>query len=397
MNRLPVLVVMSLAHFLVMVDATIVNVALPSIRSGLSVSETGLPWVVNSYSFAFGGCLLLGGLVADRLGPKRVFVAGMAVFACGSVVCGLAGAAELLIAGRVLQGIGGAFVCPAALAAITVTFGAPGEQARALAGWSAAGAGALAVGPLVGGALTAVWSWHAVFLVPVPLCVCAAVAAARWVPAVATGRRDRRFGPGFPFRRVATANLVLALGSAAMVAACYTCTLWLQSVLGHGPMATGLMFLPLSLGVLLGAALAPRLLRYVAAPAVAVAGLAVAAVGMLLLALLPTELTPVELLPGLTVLAVGFGLQSVPVCALATTVPGDQALAAAIYQTAGQLGGGLGLVGLGQLAGWLSGADMPWRGWAFAAGAAALTAGAVLVLLRAHSVHGGMVASQTRE
>ncbi len=386
MNR--VLVVMSLAHFLVMVDATIVNVALPSIRSGLGFTESGLPWVVNSYSFAFGGCLLLGGWVADRLGPKPVFVAGMTVFAIGSVVCGLAGTAELLVAGRVLQGVGGAFVCPAALAAITVTF-TGADRARALAGWSAAGAAALAVGPLVGGALTAAWSWPAVFLVPVPVCVGAAVVAARWLPAVAP---VRRLGGRLP----ATPNLVLALGSAAMVAACYTCTLWLQSVLGHGPMATGLVFLPLSLGILLGAALAPRVLRWVAAPTVAVVGLAVAAVGMLLLASLPTRLAAVDLVPALVVLAVGFGLQSVPICALATAVRGDQALAAAVYQTAGQLGGGLGLVGLGVLAGRVSGVDLPWRGWAFVAGALALVVGAVLVLVRARSAARPVVFSQTQ-
>lgn len=380
MNR--VLVVMSLAHFLVMVDATIVTVALPSIQSGLRFTDAGLPWVVNSYSFAFGGFLLVGGWVADRLGPKPVFVAGMTVFALGSVVCGLAGTAELLVAGRVLQGVGGAFVCPAALAAITVTF-VGASRARALAGWSAAGAAALAVGPLVGGALTAAWSWPAVFLVPVPVCVGAAVAAARWLPVVVPAAR---VGARFPLRRVAVPNLVLALGSAAMVAACYTCTLWLQSVLGHGPMATGLVFLPLSLGILLGAALAPRVLRRVAAPSVAMAGLAVAAVGMLMLAALPTRLTLVELVPALAVLAVGFGLQSVPVCALATSVRGDQALAAAVYQTAGQLGGGLGLVGLGVLAGSVTGGSLPWRGWAFVAGAVALVVGAVLVRARSGSL-----------
>ncbi len=377
MNR--VLVVMSLAHFLVMVDATIVTVALPSIQSGLGFTSAGLPWVVNSYSFAFGGCLLLGGWVADRLGPKPVFVAGMTVFALGSVVCGLAGTAELLVAGRVLQGVGGAFVCPAALGVITVTF-TGASRARALAGWSAAGAAALAVGPLVGGALTAAWSWPAVFLVPVPVCVGAAVVAARWLPAVVPAVR---VGGRFPLRRVAAPNLVLALSSAAMVAACYTCTLWLQSVLGHGPMATGLVFLPLSLGILLGAALAPRVLRRVDAPSVAVAGLAVAAVGMLLLAALPTHVSLVEMVPALTVLAVGFGLQSVPICALATSVRGDQALAAAVYQTAGQLGGGLGLVGLGVLAG--SGGFLSWRGWAFAAGAFALVVGALVVRVRSHS------------
>jgi DHA2 family methylenomycin A resistance protein-like MFS transporter len=313
-------------------------------------------------------------------------------------VCGLAGTAELLVAGRVMQGVGGAFVCPAALAAITVTF-TGADRARALAGWSAAGAAALAVGPLVGGALTAAWSWPAVFLVPVPVCVGAVVVAARWLPPVVPG--PRVIGR-FPLRLVVFPNLVLALGSAAMVAACYTCTLWLQVVLGHGPMATGLVFLPLSLGILLGAFLAPRLLRQLTASVVAVLGLVVASVGMLLLAALPLQVAPVELVPALVVLAVGFGLQSVPICALATSVRGDQALAAAVYQTAGQLGGGLGLVGLGLLSG---------RGWAFVAGALALVLGALLVRVfagsrgsrwssqqdPAQSQHGDITTSQTCE
>lgn len=385
-----VLAVMSLAHFLVMVDATIVNVALPSIQSGLGVTATGLPWVVNAYSFAFGGMLLLGGVVADRLGPRAVFAGGMAAFALGSVACGLAPTFELLLTGRVLQGVGGAFVCPAALAAITVSYTGR-ARAGALAGWSAAGAAALAVGPLLGGALTAAWSWPAVFLVPVPVCVVAAIAAWRWAPTEPTPRTSRRLGP--EYRRVASANVVLALASAAMVAACYTCTLWLQEAQGYGPMVTGLTFLPLSLGILAGAALAPRVLRHVTPRAAAAAGLAVAAAGLALLAVLPKDTTPLGMLPALTVLAVGFGLQSVPVCALATTVPGDQGLAAAIYQTAGQLGGGLGLVGLGWLAGQLSGVDLPWRPVAFAAGAAALVAGLVVVL--AHS--GARVVSHSRE
>ena len=375
MNRGPVLAIMSLAHFLVMVDATIVNVALPSVQSGLGLDAGGLTWVVNAYSFAFGGFLLVGGWAADRLGPARVFVAGMAVFAAGSVICGMAATAEVLVAGRVVQGVGGAFVCPAALAAITVAFPGPGERARALAGWSAAGAAALALGPVVGGLLTAAWSWPAVFLVPVPLCLLAVVAARRWLPRVLSRvLSPRRSLAGFPYRRVATANVVLALASAAMVVTCYTCTLWLQDALGYGPVVTGLTFLPLSLGILAGAAAAPHVLRRAGPVPVAVLGLGVAAMGLVLLVALPTEVTPWQLLPALTVLAVGFGLQSVPVCALATTVPGDQGVAAAVYQTAGQLGGAMGLVAL---SGVVSEVDM-WRGWAFAGGAAALVAAALL-------------------
>lgn len=346
------LAVVSVANFLVLADATVVNVALPTIERSLSFSAVTLPWVVNSYTFAFGGCLLLGGRAADLLGPKQVFTAGMALFALGSLACGLSGSSTMLVAGRVVQGVGGALACPAALSVITVTFPEPGERVRALAGWSAAGACAVALGPMIGGALTAGPGWQAIFWVPLPVCLGAAAVGLRRLPGVRRFRRESRAGgvSAFPLRKTATADLALALTSAALVGACYATTLWLQGMLDLGPFQTGLAFLPLSLGIVAGSALAPVLIRRIGLRPAAITGLAVATAAMALLSRTPAQARLSDLLPSLTLLAIGFGIQSVPVSVVATAAPGREALASAVYQTAGQLGGGAGLTVMAWLA-----------------------------------------------
>ncbi|MEY9839980.1 MFS transporter [Streptacidiphilus sp. EB103A] len=363
------LAVVCVANFLVLADATIVNVALPTIRSALRLSALGLPWVVNSYTFAFGGFLLLGGYAADRLGPRRVFTAGMALFALGSVVCGLAGSSTVLVAGRMVQGVGGAFGCPAALSVVTLAFPTAVGHARALAGWSAAGAGAIALGPMIGGLLTGVFGWSAVFLVPVPLCVGAAVAGWRLLPdGVSAGRLAGRTPSRLPIRSLAGADTVLALTSAALVAVGYTSTLWVQTILHCGPVQAGLAFLPLSGGILLGATMAPGLIRRFGLRAVAFGGLVIAVAGLAPLSRLPAGAGLPQLLPWLGLLALGFGVQSVPVSVVATAVPGREAVASAVYQTAGQLGGGIGLA-------LLSGLAAERTALSHAAGNAALAAG----------------------
>lgn len=390
-----VLAVVCVANFLVMADATIVNVALPSIQRALRLSQLGLPWVVNSYTLTFGALLLLGGYAADRFGPRRVFTLGMAGFALGSLVCGLAGAGQVLMAGRMLQGAGGALGCPAALAVVTLAFPTAAGRARALAGWSAAGAGAIALGPMLGGVLTGVFGWAAVFLLPVPLCVGAAAAGWRLLPGT-----TRRRAPGadrscpdsvdkFPVRRLLGADLVLALTSAALVGAGYSCTLWIQNLLHYGPVQAGAAFLPLSLGILAGAGAAPGLIRRFGLRATAFGGLVVAMAGMAPLSRLPLDAGLPALLPWLGVLAFGFGVQSVPISVIATAVRGHEAVASAVYQTAGQFGGGAGLAVLAGLAAARTAASHAPRpvalaaGYdvAFAGGAVALALAAVVVLL----------------
>ena len=168
-NRWVVLVIACLAQFMVVLDATVVNVALPSIQRGLHFSASNLQWVVNAYTLVFGGFLLLGGRASDLLGRKRLFIAGTALFSVASLLNGLAQTSGMLIAGRGLQGLGGALLSPAALSIITTTFTDNSERTKALGVWSAIAAGGGAVGLLLGGVLTDLASWQWIFIVNVPV------------------------------------------------------------------------------------------------------------------------------------------------------------------------------------------------------------------------------------
>src|SRR3954470_15760635 len=181
-NRWAVLVVVCLAQFMVILDATIVNVALPSIQHGLDFSDADLQWVINSYTLMFGGFLLLGGRAADFFGRRRLFLAGVVVFSAASLLNGLATSSEMLIIGRGLQGLGGALVSPAALSIITTTFSEGPDRNKALGVWSAIAGGGAAVGLLLGGILTDAFSWEWCFFVNVPVGIAAIVAALRYVP-----------------------------------------------------------------------------------------------------------------------------------------------------------------------------------------------------------------------
>src|SRR5881392_3437834 len=181
-NRWLVLVIVCLAQFMVILDATIVNVALPSIQRSLHFSDTDLQWVINSYTLMFGGFLLLGGRAADFFGRRRLFLAGVVVFSGASLLNGLASSSEMLIIGRGLQGLGGALVSPAALSIITTTFAEGPDRNKALGVWSAIAAGGAAVGLLMGGVLTDLLSWEWCFFVNVPVGIAAIVAALRLVP-----------------------------------------------------------------------------------------------------------------------------------------------------------------------------------------------------------------------
>ena len=342
-----VVLVASVANFVVIADATIVIIALPSMAS-LGFTATTLPWVINAYAFVFGGGLLLGGVVADRYGPVRPFVAGMLIFAAGSVVCGVAGSVEPLLVGRAIQGAGGALCCPAALALATRS-----GRSQALALWSASGAAAVAVAPVLGGALTSVLGWPSVFWLPALVCVGAGVAALRVIPRVAQVAPEPASAtadgePGIVARIVAACGM-LALGSAAVVGVSYVGTVWLQHTVGLSPAAAGLALLPLSAGIVAGSAIAPRLIQRRGVRWVAVSGLALAMLGTI--ALLP--LPPLSgFVVALAVLGTGFGLQSVPVSLVATKVPARPGIACAAYQTAGQLGAGIGLVSFTALGAW---------------------------------------------
>src|SRR4051794_7196661 len=180
-NRWVTLVLVCLAQFMVILDATIVNIALPTIQEDLHFSQADLQWVVNSYTLLFGGFLLLGGRAADIVGRKKIFIAGTIVFSVASLLNGLATSSEMLIAFRALQGLGGALVSPAALSIITTTFPEGPERTKALGVWSAIAAGGGAVGLLLGGILTEALSWEWIFFVNVPIGAATAVLSARLI------------------------------------------------------------------------------------------------------------------------------------------------------------------------------------------------------------------------
>ena len=189
------LVVVCFAQFMVVLDATVVNVALPSIQTDLDISDSSLQWVVNGYTLMFGGFLLLGGRMADLLGRRRLFVAGTAIFAVASLINGLATSDTMLIGARALQGFGGALVSPAALSIITTTFAEGEKRTKALAVWGAIAAGGAAAGLLLGGVLTEFLSWEWVFFVNVPIAI---AIDRRRLPARA---RVPQRGPGSSLRR----------------------------------------------------------------------------------------------------------------------------------------------------------------------------------------------------
>ncbi len=176
------LVVVCIAQFMVVLDGTVVNVALPSIQEDLDFSAGSLQWVVNAYTLAFGGFLLLGGRAADFLGRRRLFVAGVVVFTGASLLNGLATSSEWLIVARALQGLGGAMVSPAALSIVTTTFREGAERAKALAVWAAIAVGGAAVGLLAGGILTEYLSWEWIFFINIPIGIAAVLLAFRYVP-----------------------------------------------------------------------------------------------------------------------------------------------------------------------------------------------------------------------
>src|ERR1041384_338350 len=177
-----ILLLVCLAQFMVILDATVVNVALPSIPKDLGLSETNLQWIVNAYTLLFGGFLLLGGRAGDLLGRKRLFLAGVVVFTAASLLNGLATSSGMLIGFRALQGLGAAFISPAALAIITTTFQEGAERAKALGVWAAIAIGGSAFGLILGGALTQLLSWPWIFFINVPVGVVVFLLSVRDVP-----------------------------------------------------------------------------------------------------------------------------------------------------------------------------------------------------------------------
>src|SRR5436190_1851318 len=442
-NRWATLVVVCLAQFMVILDATIVNVALPSIERGLHFSPTDLQWVINSYTLMFGGFLLLGGRAADFFGRRRLFLAGVAVFSVASLINGLATSSEMLIIGRGLQGLGGAMVSPAALSIITTTFAEGPDRNKALGVWSAIAAGGAAVGLLLGGVLTDLLSWEWCFFVNVPVGVAAIFAALRFVPNTLAEHRPKSidiagavavtaglvvlvyaivkaqqwgFGSGatiglaavamlllagfvwiesrskeplvrlgiFRKRSLTGANTVMSLVTAGMMSMFFFITLYVQNVLHFSPLKAGLAFLPATGGIMIGAAIAQQGIKRFGARAQTVVGVVTASIGMFLLTALPENGSyAADILPGLLFIAVGMGMTFVPITLMATTgVHGDdQGLASGLLNTAQQVGGALGLAVLSTVAFNHGGSPVSGYTLAFTVGGILMATGAALILV----------------
>jgi EmrB/QacA subfamily drug resistance transporter len=457
-NPWVVLVLICLAQFMVILDATIVNVALPSIQKDLHLSEGSLQWLVNAYTLVFGGFLLLGGRLGDLLGRKRVFLVGLVIFTGASLLDGLASSESMLVASRALQGLGAALISPAALSIISTTFAEGAERAKALAVWAAIAIGGSAVGLILGGVLTQYFSWPWIFFVNVPVGIAAFLLSLRLIPesrdvlehrsydlagaATVTGGlmalvyaivdaqsagwtsaktlgffalavvllagfvavELRTTAPLvrlsiFRIRSLLTANITMFLAMSGMFAMFFFNTLYIQEVLGYGPLKAGLAFLPFTAGVMISAGLASQLAPRLGVRPVAATGMLLAATGLALLTQLPVHGSyATNVLPAILLSSLGIGAVFMPLTLMATTGldDDDQGLASGLFNTSQQIGGALGLAALSTLAAskTSSAGGSPTHAlvvgfhWAFAAAAVVMIAAlAVMVaLLRSRDV-----------
>jgi EmrB/QacA subfamily drug resistance transporter len=440
-RRWRALAVLCVVQFMVILDVTVVNVALPDIGTDLRLSPALLPWTVSAYTLVFGGLLLLGGRLSDAIGRRRTFLAGLAIFTAASLACGLAGSGEMLIAARLVQGLGAALVSPAALAIITTTF-TGSERNRALGVWAALGGTGSVIGVLLGGVLTAGPGWPWVFIINVPIGIAMLLLAPFSVPAAApapgTGRIDilgaitltattgllifglvnagaRGWsstitwlpivvgllsavafvvvertvdGPLVPLnlvshRPVVAGNIAMLGASGLLIAGFFLCSLYLQRVAGYSALRTGLVFLPVALVMIVGAHLASRLVGRFGWRPIALAGFGLAAVGYGWLALVPDSSGPlVKVLPGFVVAATGLAAMFVTATTSAMNdVDHERAgLISGVVNTSHEFGASLGVAAASAIAGAsLAGAGAT-AGFDNALGAAAIAA-AVIALL----------------
>lgn len=407
------LMVLCLGVLMIVLDTTIVNVALPSVRADLGFSETSLVWVMNAYMLTYGGFLLLSGRLGDLYGHRRLFLIGITAFTLASLACGLANTQGLLIAARAVQGLGGAVVTAVALSLIMNLFTEPGDRAKAMGIYGFVCAGGGSIGVLLGGLLTSALNWHWVFLVNIPigaavyalcmfllprgrgqasserldvggsvtvtaslmLAVYAIVngneagwtstqtlgllATAVVLLALFLGIEARVRSPLMPLglfrlRNVAIANVVGVLWAAAMFAWFFISALYLQLVLGYAPMQVGLAFLPANL--LMAAfslGLSAKLVMRFGIRSPLAAGLLLAAIGLALFARAPVDgHFATDVLPGMLLLGLGAGIALNPVllAAMSDVKPSESGLASGIVNTSFMMGGALGLAILASLA-----------------------------------------------
>ena len=412
-NSNALLLAVCLGQFMVILDVSIVNVALPSIKDVLGFSTNGLQWVLNAYTLTFAGFLLLGGRAADLFGRRRTFFAGTLLFSGASLLCAVSPSANVLLAARAIQGVGGALISPATLAIITTSFDEGAPRNRALGVWGAVGAIGATSGVLLGGILTEGLGWPAIFLINVPIGLGVVLLGGRVVPEGRGRIEDRHFdllgavlvtlgmtaltygivttdrlgwgSPGvigplaagaallvgfavyegriarepliplgvFRLRTLRAANLVIFLLYAAIFGFWFFQSLYMQGTLHYSALETGLAFAPMTIGVGTGATLAPRLARRIGPRVVLAAGMLFAAAGeALLTGVRPGGTYLAQVLPGGMLGAFGLGLALVPATIVAVQgVPASASgLASGVLNTSRFVGAALGLAVLSTIA-----------------------------------------------
>lgn len=398
-------------QFLVVLDVSVVNTALPSMRADLGMSAVGLQWVVNAYSIAFAGFMLLGGRAGDLFGRKRMFLVGLGLFTVASLAGGLAQVEWQLLVARAVQGLGAAVLAPSTLTILTSAVPEGPARIRAIGTWSAVGAGGGAAGGLVGGVLTDLLSWRWVLLINVPIGALVLAAGVLWLTESRAGGSRRLDLPGavlvtgglatlaygivqteergwtaaqtlvplavglallaaflvvearaavplmplklFRVRSVSAANAAMFVCGASMFAMWMFMTLYAQNVLGYSALKAGLALIPSSLTIVFGSKLAPRLMPVLGAKNVSLLGIVVAAAGFGWQSTMTADGAYVTsiMLPGI-VMMFGAGLAATPLASLGTSgaAPGDAGLVSGLINTSRTMGGALGLAVLSTVA-----------------------------------------------
>jgi EmrB/QacA subfamily drug resistance transporter len=407
------LYVLCLASLMIVLDMTIVNVALPSIKDDLGFSETSLAWVVNAYLLTYGGCLLLGGRLGDLLGHRRLFLIGIVLFTLASLACGIATAKGFLVAARAVQGVGGAVASAVSLSLMMMLFTEPGERAKAMGIFGFVAAGGGSVGVVLGGVLTDFLNWHWIFLVNVPIGALVVFLSLRLLPGMPGTAQGERIDLGgaatvtgalmlaiyaivngnqegwtsgqtlgllggavaflgvflwieshvraplvplrlFRMRNFSTANVVGVLWAAAMFAWFFLAALYMQFVLGYSPLQIGLAFLPSSLIMaVFSIGLSAKLVMRFGISRPLATGLGLAAAGLALFIRLPVDGNfVVDVLPSMILLGFGAGMAFNPVllAAMNDVEQTEAGLASGVVNTAFMMGGALGLAVLASVA-----------------------------------------------
>ncbi|TLS42749.1 MFS transporter [Streptomyces montanus] len=401
-RRWAALALICVAQFMLILDVTVVNVALPDMAADLHLDRATLTWAVTAYTLCFGGLMLLGGRLADALGARRTLLAGLALFTAASLVTGLSGSAAMLLGGRIAQGVGAALLSPAALSIVTTTFHGT-ERNKALGVWAAIGGSGAAAGVLIGGALTDGPGWQWVFYINVPVGLAVLAALPALVPARAprparldipgallvtagtglliyglveagdagwgdaatllplaaavvlyagfavverTGRAPLMDLRMFTRRPVLAGAFLMLIATALLIAYFFLGSVYLQHIRGFSPLKTGLLFLPVAVATGLGAHLASRLVGRIGSRAVAVGGMAIAAAGSAPLTQLSADGSVYAgLLPGFVVAS--FGLGTVFVTATTTALGlvehHEAGLASGVVNTFHEVGGSIGV------------------------------------------------------